>query len=68
MSDILTGADSIAKGVGIKRKQVYTLRERGKAPIRHIDGLGLVASKQELMDYLLGKHQENNLPEEKRPA
>ena len=68
MSDILTGADSIAKAIGIRRKQVYALRQRGKAPIRHVDGIGLVASKQELTDYLLGKHQENNLPEEERPG
>ena len=63
---LAVGADQIAKAVGLKRRQVYSLFEAGKAPIHHPAGIGLVADPQELKAWLLGKHKENRVPEEKR--
>lgn len=66
MTTLCTGADSIAKAVGLKRRQVYALAEKGRAPIRNEPGIGLVADVELLKAYFRGKHQENHVPEEKR--
>lgn len=62
MTKIVTGANAIAKAIGLKPSQVYNLRKLGKAPIHTREGVGLVADPQELKDWLLGKHQENHIP------
>jgi hypothetical protein len=52
--DTLTGADNIAKTFGLTVRQVYGLRESGKAPIKKVPGIGLVANKTALERYLYG--------------
>lgn len=61
MSEVVTGAVNIAKAVGLKPKQVYNLHGYGKAPIRSVRGLGLVADPVELRAWLLGKHHQENI-------
>lgn len=50
--DILQGADAIAAFLGITRRQVYHVAEKGGMPIRNIPGLGLVARKSRLLQAL----------------
>jgi hypothetical protein len=47
--DLIVGADEIAQFLGIKRRQVYAMREAGNPLIRCEQGLGLVASRRALM-------------------
>lgn len=63
---IVTGAINIANAVGLNRRQVYALAEKGKAPVRNVAGLGLVADPQELKVWLLGKHNQTDVPKENR--
>lgn len=64
--ELLVGAEEIARAFRLKPRQVYNLRESGKAPIKNTPGLGLTASKSELQAYLYGKHTAAQVPEEKR--
>lgn len=68
MTQIVTGATAIARAVGLKPSQVYNLRKIGRAPIHNKEGVGLVADPQELKDWLLGKHTQDQIPQEERPA
>ena len=63
---VLTGAAKIAQEFGLTPRQVYGLRESGKAPIRYVHGLGLTASREQLRNYLHGQHPQENLQEERR--
>ena len=60
------GAEDIAKSVGIKTYQVYNLRRIKGVPIHNKQGLGLVADPVELRAWILGKHQEDTVHEERR--
>lgn len=66
INPLTTGAKAIAKSVGIKERQVYSLYDNGEAPIQNKRGVGYVADPIELRAWLLGKHTQNRAPEEKR--
>lgn len=66
LTPLATGAEGIAKAVGIKTRQVYSLFNKGKAPIHNKPGIGYVADPLILRAWLLGEHSENRAPEEKR--
>lgn len=59
--DLIYGPEAIAKELGLDKampigkaiRRVYKMRERGKAPIFYLDGVGLVARKSALAAYLL---------------
>lgn len=66
MTQISIGAEAIAESVGIKVYQVYNLRRQPGCPIHNKMGLGLVADPDELKAWILGKHTQDTVPQEKR--
>ncbi|MHB8283859.1 MAG: hypothetical protein ACYDD1_04205, partial [Caulobacteraceae bacterium] len=51
--DMIVGADEIARVLGWKARQVYSVREAGEdAPIRKRKGVGIYAFKSELVAWL----------------
>ena len=49
--DLIVGADEIAKELGLKRRQIYAMREAKHPLIRHEPGLGIVASRTAVLNY-----------------
>jgi hypothetical protein len=54
-SDLLWGADSIARFIGRPLRQVYYLVESKQLPVRRLGAKTLVASKSELKAFLTGE-------------
>lgn len=57
--DMLHGIDEIAKALGLDRlgqdrarRAIYEMRRRGRVPIFHLDGVGLVARRSALRAYI----------------
>jgi hypothetical protein len=49
---LATGADKIAKAVGLDPRQIYTLVKIGLAPVRNIPGLGITSDTDDLREWL----------------
>lgn len=55
--DLLQGASTIARWLGLTKRKVYNMREKGEAPVISIPGLGLCLRKSTWHEYIAAKER-----------